>query len=43
MKKPSRVDVFKEMVRRIDSSWKGCKEGTKTKNIKFIDQLYDKI
>lgn len=39
MGNPSRVDVFKEMVKRIDSDWKGCEEGIKTKDIKFIGQL----
>lgn len=39
MKKPSRVDIFKELVKRIDSDWKGCRKGAKTKDIKFIGQL----
>jgi len=39
MKKPFRIDIFKELVKRIDSNWEGCREGAKTKDIEFIGQL----
>lgn len=31
--------MFKRIVKRIDSNWKGCKKEAKTKDIQFIGQL----